>query len=160
MTVVVKYRPKIIPRVEGSIDSLTYKKDQLLGIQTIPISTDQNNLVVNHRLQIILFNCTSPSDLTGIEAPSPVYSCIMHVRNTGAEELTLQHNSSESLSTNRFFCPGNIPLVLSLNEGGVLVYDTINTRWTVLSYAKTSTGISGLGEFHVPMIALSSPVSF
>ena len=159
--VIVKYRPKVIPRIAGSIDFATYKKDALVGIQSISISTDTNNLIVDDLLSTVLFTVTIPSNLTGIAAPSPIFTRVIYVRSTGPEDLIFKHNSSLSTTVNRFFCPGGIDLTISINEGAVLLYDTINTRWTVLSFAKGGVGGSGIKkESHITLASSGVEVTF
>jgi len=58
---------------------------------------------------------------------------MLWVVNTSATaDVTISHQGAGSTSANRIRCPQARDLVLKLNEGALLVYNTTDTRWDVV----------------------------
>jgi hypothetical protein len=74
-------------------------------------------------------NCTVASTVTGIAPPDGGYhenGRIINLYNIGTANMTLAHNSTLSISDNRFFCSTGANIVVAPNQRVVLIYDLIS----------------------------------
>lgn len=69
-------------------------------------------------------------NLTGIDVTGTFEGQSLRLYNISAFTLTLKHNTTSS-SSNRFYCPGSVDLVLGPNASAEIRYDGTATRWRV-----------------------------
>lgn len=73
---------------------------------------------------------STPRTVTGLSATAQARPMII---NAGSATITLAHASSSSAAANRFLCPNSTDYALPTGSAVELVYDSVSTRWRVVS---------------------------
>lgn len=82
---------------------------------------------------IIRFTLSGNTILNSIIAPSPLTNRILIISNIdNANKLTIPHNTGATAG-NRFSLPKGVGLDIEFNTGAMFIYDTIDSRWRILS---------------------------
>lgn len=76
---------------------------------------------------IIFLNSNGSINITGLTAPTVQDGRFIIIINNGTKNITLTDNSASSTAANRFNFNGNT--LLNPNEGVIIVYDVLNSRW-------------------------------
>lgn len=92
-------------------------------------TVSQNNYVVSVGTDYLRVSATTPVSISGIVAPSPVFSRKIIVRNVGSSTITLLAESTSSTTTNRFSLNANTDILAK--QAVTLLYDTVESRWFI-----------------------------
>jgi hypothetical protein len=93
------------------------------------ITADQNNYNPSglDSANIVFLNSNGSRNITGLVAPTISGGRFIMIINNGTNNITLIDNSASSTASNRFNFNGNT--LLNPNEGVIIVYDVLNSRW-------------------------------
>ena len=106
----------------------------LSGTASITITSNVNDLVVPDLENASVLRITSTvanRRITGIVNPNVGKETSLQVFNVGDEDLLIRNNDNNSDPENRFLMSGNERL--NPNEGMIIVYDVIDSRWRLSS---------------------------
>jgi hypothetical protein len=83
---------------------------------------------------LLYMNCTGPTTLTGIKAPTDNSPQLGEIYNGGSAPLTLKDHNGGSLAINQLTLAGGKDKILQPGEGFIRKYYPATTSWLILSW--------------------------
>jgi hypothetical protein len=93
----------------------------------VSANTDDLNVVDLEKVAVLRLDFTANYSLTGIVVADPTKAVFLFIANVGSGNGTLKNNAAQSIAANRFLIGQN--RILQSDEGILIVYDPISTRW-------------------------------
>jgi len=106
------------------------------------IAASQNNYNPTNfdRHHTVRLNPLAAVSITGMNpggdlGPNGRILIVHNIATDVIRTITLTHDDAASLPPNRFFLPGNVPLVIPANGSVIMRYDSFSSRWRVVGRA-------------------------
>lgn len=112
--------------------TLSVVSEMIFSQSTINLAARADDLDIDSKTSVRI-TLTGDQDITGIAGGGFGGRILYLVNADNLDDFTLKHEDANSSAGNRFDLPGDVDKLVVSNQGVVLMYDGVKSRWSLMS---------------------------